>query len=161
MVVYQDYRCLLTGSSLVDYNDDEITPYHILPSNFYHLQRVHFILWQVVWETTLPYITICTTIYWKGQSGRLRVHRRGILYFTSSSSKVHKYVQAAAGVCYTIQAAGYTILYKQQQIGMQKQQQAAATWRPTSRRGKTGTGILLYLQDDIAPKAIYHIVPLY
>ena len=66
IVVYQDYRCLLTGSSLVDYNDDEITPYHILPSNFYHLQRVHFILWQVVWETTLPYITICTTIYWKG-----------------------------------------------------------------------------------------------
>ena len=34
------------------------------------------------------------------------MHRGGILYFTSSSSsKVYKYVQAAVGVHYTIQAA--------------------------------------------------------
>lgn len=72
MVVYQDYRCLLTGSSLVDYNDDEITPLpystiQLLPSStrtfylvagslgdytsiYYHLH--YHILEGVVWETT-------------------------------------------------------------------------------------------------------------
>ena len=72
MVVYRDYRCLLTGSSLVDYNDDEITPLpystiQFLPSStrtfylvagslvdytsiYYHLH--YHILEGVVWETT-------------------------------------------------------------------------------------------------------------
>lgn len=65
-VVCHDYRHPLTRSSLVDYNNNDTVPYHILPPIFYHLQRVHFISWQVVWETTLPYITTCTTIYWEG-----------------------------------------------------------------------------------------------
>lgn len=115
MVVYQDYRCLLTGSSLVDYNDDEITPLpystiQFLPSStrtfylvagslgdytsiYYHLH--YHILEGVVWETTGAQEGY-TILYKQQQQGTqlCTSSSRCMLYYTSS--RVHHTIQAAA-----------------------------------------------------------------